>query len=430
MESKPISLNLESKAKKSASSKKKGDLNEAEQKRIQQKIQTLTNQLIDTKKELEKVEKNAQDWKTIAEKNEKSLNILSDKLLEPSDKLKKVGELNAPANATKLLKNQLRQQEKILELEDKIQDLSMKNEDLEKAVLLEAKAKNSKLENEIKDMLKRLSSLKSENLSLQNQIDKLASSLTQSDINKEAEHAKQMNIRGYEARIQDLEQCERDLREELLKAEHQNLEMKFDNNNSNSKVSKLKDKIYELENYIHIYTQLPPSMISKANANKDLDIEKELMQKPGASKRPAAELERVIEGLKRVINTQKSELENLKKKESRYKAAQEKVSTNKLLKDEISNLESEIKAFEVKDKKVEELEIKSQKLSEANKHLVNDIRNEQKRYEFLESKYKELLIKYNITSKDLEKKQDSLFTMSTGANKGTYEDYLLHGDQV
>ena len=129
------------------------------------------------------------------------------------------------------------------------------------------------------------------------------------------------------------------------------------------------------------------------------------------------------------INTQKSELENLKKKESRYKAAQEKVSTNKLLKDEISTLENELKAFEVKDKKVEDLEIKSQKLSEANKLLVNDIRNEQKRYEFLEAKYKELLIKYNITSKDLEKKQDSLFTMSTGANKGTYQDYLLHGDQ-
>ena len=69
---------------------------------------------------------------------------------------------------------------------------------------------------------------------------------------------------------------------------------------------------------------------------------------------------------------------------------------------------------------------KVDKLTEANKALMNDVDSEQKRYEFLEAKYKELLVKYNVACKDLEKKQDSLFSMSTGANRATYQEYLEH----
>lgn len=204
--------------------------------------------------------------------------------------------------------------------------------------------------------------------------------------------------------------------------------MKFERENNNLKLTRLNDRIKDLENYIEIYTQLPASMINKAK-NKDFDLEKELAKRPGASKRSAAELEKVIEGLKRVINTQKAELEQVKK-ESKFKKKDDKVSTNKLLKDEIQHLEKELKTIEEKDKEIIELQVKSHKLTEANKALMNDVKNEQKRYEFLEAKYKELLVKYNVTFKDLEKKQDSLFTMSTGANRATYQEYLTHKEEI
>lgn len=425
---KPISVSAP-KSKKSDIAGKKGELSEIEQKRIQKKIEALTNQLWDAKKELEKVEKNAQDWKAIAEKNEKSLNILSDKLLDPKDKLKKMGDIQGEGSSAKVLKQQLRQQERILELNEKIDELQARNEELEKFIKVEAQTQLSDFETKAQNAQKKYKSIKSENLTLQNQIDKLVNASSSFEKNEEAEYARQLNIKNLEERIRELEASERDLHEELLRSEHQILDMKFEKENNNLKLSRLNDKIRDLENYIEIYTQLPPSMIAKAG-QKGFDLETELSRQPGASKRPATELEKVIEGLKRVINTQKAELEQFKKKESKFAKKDDKVSTNKMLKDEIENLEKELKTIEEKDKEIAELMFKNQKMTEANKALNNDIKNEQKRYEFLESKYKELLVKYNVTFKDLEKKQDSLFTMSTGANRATYQEYLNHKENL
>ena len=424
---KPITVTA-TKAKKSDIAARKGELSEKEQKRMNMKIQALTNQLLDVKKELEQVEKNAQDWKALAEKNEKALNILSDKLLDPKDKLKKMNDLNDAGTSVKMLKHQLRQQERILELGDRCAELQTKNEELEKFIKVETKAQLSEYETLTKVAQKKLQSIKSENLSLQAQIDKLISANSTFEKNEEAEYARQMNIKGLEERIRELEKSERELHEELLKAEHSTLDMKFEKENHNMKMSRLNERIKDLEDYIEIYTQLPASMIDKAN-KKGFNLEEELAKKPGKSKRSAAELEKVIEGLKRVINTQKAELEQFRKKDSKYKK-DDKVSTNKMLKEEIDNLEKELKTIEQKDKEIVELQFKSDKLTAANRALMNDVKNEQKRYEFLESKYKELLVKYNITFKDLEKKQDSLFSMSTGANRATYQEYLNHKENL
>ena len=59
-------------------------------------------------------------------------------------------------------------------------------------------------------------------------------------------------------------------------------------------------------------------------------------------------------------------------------------------------------------------------ISEANKVLREDLVNEQKRYKFLENKYKELLVKYNVASTHLEEKEKTVFAMSTGANYDNY----------
>lgn len=427
--SKPITP-IAPRSKKPEYSSKRNDISEKDQKKVHQKLKAITNQLIDAKRELENVEKNAQDWKAIAEKNEKALNILSDKLLDPNNKMKKIDELKAGGTSTKALKRQLKQQERILELDHQVEDLANRNEGLDKFIKVESKSQMAKYEQTAMDANKRLQSIRSENISLQSQIDKLVNASSTFEKNEEAEYARQMNIKNMEERIRELENNERDLNEECLRAEHKNLDMKFEKENNNLKLSRLNDKIKDLEDYIEIYTQLPPSMISKANS-KGFDIHKEMANMPGASKRTASELEKVIEGLKRVINTQKAELEQNKKKDSKFsKNNEDKVSTNKLLKDEIQNLEKELKTVDAKDRDIVDLETKSHKLTEANRALNNDIKNEQKRYEFLEAKYKELLVKYNVTFKDLEKKQDSLFTMSTGANRATYHEYLTHKEEL
>ena len=416
------------KSKKVEVERKKSEVNEKEQKRTQFKLQNLAVQLLEAKKELDKVEKNAQEWKTIAEKNEKALNILSDKFLEPNDKLKKVGEIEEAGTTTKLLKQQLRQQQKILELTDKLLEISQRNEELERIINVDIQSKISIYENETKFANDKLVTLQSENIFLQNQIDKISNTESPYERDEEAEYTRQMNIKNMEAKIKDLEKIERNIKDDMLKVEHQNLELKFEKEHNSLKISKLQDKIYELEYYIELFNKLAPSVVSKVASSSELNIEKEMNQRPGTSKRSAGELEKVIEGLKRIITNQKSELESLRGKESKFKVVQDKIPTNKQMKDEINSLENELRTLGDKNAKIEELEYKAFKLTEANKSLSNDVYNEQKRYEFLESKYRELLIKYNIASKDLEKKEESLFSMSTGANRATYQEYLAHKD--
>jgi chromosome segregation ATPase len=427
LNSKPMTVTIP-KTNKVKSTEKAG-VSEKEQKKYQQKIQVLTNQLTDTRKELEKVEKNAQDWKVIAEKNEKSLNILSDKLLDPKDKAKKMGDLSSGAMPSKYIKQQLKQQERILELDTKLLALQARNEELEKLIEVEYKVEQEECKSKTKDAKKKLRSIESENISLRSQVDKLIAANSTFDKNEEAEYARQMNIKSFENRIRELEMSENELHEELLKAEHKNLDMKFERENSLNKIQTLKDKIDDLETYIQIHALLP-SVGGKKPGAPGSEADQALARATGLSKRSNEELEKVIDGLKRVINSQKTEIEQLKKKASKISKQTDKVSTNKLLKDEIDNLEKELQTIEQKETEITELRQKAEKLSQANRALMNDVSNEQKRYEFLESKYKDLLVKYNVTSKDLEKKQDSLFSVTTGANRATYQEYLTHKENL
>jgi Ca2+-binding EF-hand superfamily protein len=405
---------------------RKGDINEKEHKKLLHKIQVLTNNLLDAKRELEQIEKNSNDWKAIAEKNEKALNILSDRLLDPKGVIERLADIDGEGTSVKVLKQQLRQQERILALSSELEELAKKNEHLEKITVVDCKSHIADYENETKNATRKLQSMRSENISLQNQIDKLANAGSTFERNEEADYARQMNMKNLEERIRELISNEIELNSAVLEAEHKNLDMKFERENHNMKMQRLSDKISDLEDYIEIYTQLPSSMIDKVKNDKGFDIVKEMAHKPGPSKRSAAELEKVIDGLKRVINSYKAELDQFKKKSSKFDNSKlyDKISTNKQIKDEIDNLEKELKTIEKKDKEIGELQLRNDKMTDANRALNSDVKNEQKRYEFLESKYKELLVKYNVTFKDLEKKENSLFALTTGANKGTYKEYL------
>jgi chromosome segregation ATPase len=217
--SRPITITAP-KSKKSDTVGKRGELGEKEQKKLHLKLQALTNQLIDAKREQDKIEKDASDWKAIAEKNEKALNILSDKLLDPKDKIKKMDDLNAGGTSAKVLKQQLKQQERILELGEKLEHLSNKNEELERFIKVESQSEIAAYESSTKEANKRLQAVKSENISLQTQIDKLVNASTPFEKNEEAEYARQMNVKNMEERIRELEAGERDLHEEMLRSEH------------------------------------------------------------------------------------------------------------------------------------------------------------------------------------------------------------------
>jgi len=87
-------------------------------------------------------------------------------------------------------------------------------------------------------------------------------------------------------------------------------------------------------------------------------------------------------------------------------------------------LERVVHSYEMADVKTGEKETTIKKLVFANKTLREDLEQEIERFNMLQSKYKELLIKYNIASKENSKNQKSLFTMTTGAQMQKYENFL------
>ena len=63
----------------------------------------------------------------------------------------------------------------------------------------------------------------------------------------------------------------------------------------------------------------------------------------------------------------------------------------------------------------DEQERTMKKLIFANKQLREDLSREIERYNLLENKFRDLLVKYNLTSKENEKNQKLVFAMGTGA---------------
>ena len=69
----------------------------------------------------------------------------------------------------------------------------------------------------------------------------------------------------------------------------------------------------------------------------------------------------------------------------------------------------------MKDVHMDEKERTIKKLIEANRQLREDLRRETERYGLIESKYKDLLVKYNVLAKENAKNAEMLFSMNTGS---------------
>ena len=132
----------------------------------------------------------------------------------------------------------------------------------------------------------------------------------------------------------------------------------------------------------------------------------------------------MVEQLKRVVEKQKAENIALSTANAKLEALCAKGSNEPALRQKIEMLERTIHVYEMADVKTGEKDTTIKKLVFANKTLREDLETEIERFNLLQSKYKELLIKYNIASKENSKNQRSLFSMTTGAQMQKYENFL------
>lgn len=132
----------------------------------------------------------------------------------------------------------------------------------------------------------------------------------------------------------------------------------------------------------------------------------------------------LVESLKRVIEKLKIENDHLKKENAQYSGVGEKVNLEKSLRTKISNLETVIHSYEMKDVNLDEQKKTIKKLIEANKQLRLDLEKEVDRYQLLEKKYSEVLSKFNILGKENARNEEMIFGMTTGTNIRRYQNYM------
>ncbi len=78
----------------------------------------------------------------------------------------------------------------------------------------------------------------------------------------------------------------------------------------------------------------------------------------------------------------------------------------------------------MKDVHVDEKDRTIKKLIEANRQLREDMKRETERYQLIESKYKDLLVKYNVLAKENARNAEMLFNFNTGSNIKNYDNFL------
>ena len=158
--------------------------------------------------------------------------------------------------------------------------------------------------------------------------------------------------------------------------------------------------------------------IKAGNVKKDESVR---LRKQGKN---TAELEMLVESLKRVVEKLKIENESLKKENSKTAGQKDKVASEKALRQKINNLEQLVQSLEMKEINIEERESTIKKLIMANKQLREDLTREVDRYLLLEGKYRDVLMKMDSLSKSNTRNEELVFGLTTGSNMNRYQGFL------
>lgn len=137
-----------------------------------------------------------------------------------------------------------------------------------------------------------------------------------------------------------------------------------------------------------------------------------------------AELEMLVESLKRVVEKLKIENEALKKENSKTAGQNDKVASEKALRQKIHNLEQHVHSLEMKEINLEERDGTIKKLIMANKQLREDIQRETDRYILLEGRHREAVLKLENATKSNKKNEELMFGLATGGSMSRFQGFL------
>ena len=251
------------------------------------------------------------------------------------------------------------------------------------------------------------------------------------------EEGRQKRIEELETDFADQESRANILQEQLFKSEEKNLDLKFEKETFDLQYARLQKRITDLEHYKLQSAEL--SAVLKNQREEEIAAIQEQTAKLTGEQMSAKgdtvklrnrkiksvqELETVIDSLRRVIDKQKVDLDLLRRDNSGMK---DKIGGNLAqeaaqLRRQVEALEQALHSAEMKEVNSEEQDRTLKKLILANKQLREDLSREIERYNLLEDKFRDLLVKYNLAQKENEKNQKLVFTMGTGGQMQNWLD--------
>ena len=249
------------------------------------------------------------------------------------------------------------------------------------------------------------------------------------------ELSRHMRIQTLEKELEESEAKKNEIQDSLFKAEEKLLDLKFEKETFDLQYSRLQKRIQELEHHSQSSAKFSAILKGEQDAdNKEIDevagatATNKTKKKETVRLRPqaktTAELEMLVESLKRVVEKLKIENEALKKENSKSAGQSDKVASEKALRQKINNLEQHVQSLEMKEINLEERDGTIKKLIQANKQLREDLQREVDRYILLEDKYREVLLKFENATKSNKRNEELMFGLATGGSMGRYQGFL------
>jgi chromosome segregation ATPase len=188
------------------------------------------------------------------------------------------------------------------------------------------------------------------------------------------------------------------LNEQIFKLNEQNLDLKFEKETFDLKKARLETRIKDLEDYKLKASAYSAQMKSKYEEDLEQIREKtakltgeEFSQKPGESvklrnktTKSVAELEAVIDTLRRVIDKQRNEVDSFRKENTELNQKLENSANEPAMRRRIEALEQALHSSEMKETNTLENERNLKRMISANKQLREDMNREIDRYNLLE----------------------------------------------
>eukprot|EP00003_Mantamonas_plastica_P025489 TRINITY_DN5006_c0_g1_i1.p1 TRINITY_DN5006_c0_g1~~TRINITY_DN5006_c0_g1_i1.p1 ORF type:complete len:687 (-),score=358.32 TRINITY_DN5006_c0_g1_i1:51-2009(-) len=288
-----------------------------------------------------------------------------------------VKEHQASGGTKKSIAKAIQSMEKVNELKDEILKLERDNMELRREVEVVAVNEKRTLEQENRRLQEQLAESKNIIAELE--------SLDAYNRNPDEEREKRMTELK-ELNVQKNDTIKQ-LEGQLMLAESAALELRFDKEKSDMLLSKMEEKVSELETFRSVVSEtFELQNISEAQVKKRM-----------AKAKGQKELEKVVDALKRVIEKLQTENEALRKSAHSNVKYMELVKENKSLKASYGQMEEQMEALQEKGHKYDDLERRMRTLSEQSATLRRQVKQQQ-----------DSIAKYKKHIKDLVEEQERL----------------------